>query len=310
MAQITVQKPVAQVVAFENVSAQNFPVEPGFSFGDAAIVVLSVVDASFNGNIQPAPVNVTNTGLIAGIAQHASSSVMTSGTSTRDVFGYFQASPMVSNSNAQVIVVPLGDVPVEINLTTTTYWMTGAPAATATTTVAGAFVAGNTLTTTIGGISVTYEVTGLEGSDEAIATAVAAQANAYPPISNQATAGTPVAGVIPWTAAIGGTTGNTLTIATANTGAGTYTASGATFAGGSGFDAFIGTPVGLNIDPATGYYVADPLATNKVASITGKPNSVFTLTPSSLTGAGNAGDLGARVDITFYASALALQVGH
>jgi hypothetical protein len=198
MAQITVQKPVAQVVAFENVSAINYPVETGQSFADAAIVILNV-----DGTIQGAPANVANANLIAGIAQHASSSVMTSGTSSRDVFGYFQASPVVSNSNAEVIVVPLGDVPVEINLTASTGWITG-------------------------------------GTQQAA----------------------------------------------------------------------LGTRVGLAIDPTTGFYVADPTAANKVATITAKPNSVYTLTPTALTGVGNVGDLGARVDIVFDNSALALTVGH
>ena len=195
MAQITVQKPVAEVVAFENVSAQNFPVT-GAAFKDAAFVVNNL-----DGTISAAAANVATN--IAGIAQHDSTSVLTSGTSSRDVFGYFQASPMVSNSNAQVIVVPLGQVPVEINLTASTGWVSG-------------------------------------GTQ---------QAN-------------------------------------------------------------IGTRVGLAIDGPTGFYVADPTATNKVATVTGKPNNVFTLTPTGLTGAGNVGDLGARVTIVFDDSVLNPLVGH
>lgn len=60
------------------------------------------------------------------------------------------------------------------------------------------------------------------------------------------------------------------------------------------------TAVGLAIDSTTGYYLADPTASNKVAVVTGKING-----PSF----GGVGDLGARVLIEMNASALAIQEG-
>ena len=75
----------------------------------------------------------------------------------------------------------------------------------------------------------------------------------------------------------------------------------------------IGTAVGLAIDPGTGFYLADPTASNTVAVIVGKPQGV----PAGLGGAGvpfpskgGVGDTGARVYIAFNAAALAIQQGH
>lgn len=62
----------------------------------------------------------------------------------------------------------------------------------------------------------------------------------------------------------------------------------------------IGTPVGLAIDSTTGYYVADPTASNIVAVINGKING-----PSF----GTNGDLGVRVLIAMNAAALAFREG-
>lgn len=64
---------------------------------------------------------------------------------------------------------------------------------------------------------------------------------------------------------------------------------------GGTYQATIGTAVGINIDPATGFYVMDPNASNKVATIVQKLNG-----PS----AGDVGDLGGRVLVTFTPSTL------
>jgi hypothetical protein len=65
---------------------------------------------------------------------------------------------------------------------------------------------------------------------------------------------------------------------------------------GGTYQANVGTAVGVNIDPTTGNYVMDPNASNKVAVI-----DAILSGPS----AGGPGDLGARVLVSFYASALA-----
>lgn len=82
---------------------------------------------------------------------------------------------------------------------------------------------------------------------------------------------------------------------------------------GGAQQAFIGTRVGLAVDGVTGYYLADPTASNKVATIAGKPfgpNVTFTGTGTPTNSKGNPGDLGARVYIAFDATALAIQQGH
>lgn len=58
----------------------------------------------------------------------------------------------------------------------------------------------------------------------------------------------------------------------------------------------LGTLVGLAIDGATGFYVADPTAVNKIGSISGK-----IVGPS----AGDVGDTGGRVQIAILATAIA-----
>jgi hypothetical protein len=75
----------------------------------------------------------------------------------------------------------------------------------------------------------------------------------------------------------------------------------------------IGTQVGLAIDGTTGFFLADPTASNKVAVITGKPQGV----PAGLGGAGvpfpskgGVGDTGARVYVSFISTTLAIQQGH
>jgi hypothetical protein len=64
---------------------------------------------------------------------------------------------------------------------------------------------------------------------------------------------------------------------------------------GGTYQAYVGLAVGINIDPVTGFYVMDPNASNKVATIVQKLNG-----PS----AGDVGDLGARVLVTFTPSTL------
>jgi len=74
--------------------------------------------------------------------------------------------------------------------------------------------------------------------------------------------------------------------------------------------ATLGTPVGLNIDPVTGFYVADPTSTNLVAVITGKINGPFASSEALYPGAGSdVGNLGARVRIVFNLAALAVSLG-
>jgi phage tail sheath gpL-like len=210
---------------------------------------------------------------------------------------------LVSPSPKQTIVATLGpNIGVEMSLTPATAWVTGTPAATASTTVGGTYVAGETLTTDINGNSVIYVVPNSGMTDQQIAVGVAALINSTPATYNVATAGTPVAGVIPLTAAVAGTTGNTFTLTVAhNSAAGTYTASGATFAGGTGFDAILGTLVGLAVDATTGYYLADPLASNLIGRIFAKP-----FAPNGPFGGGSGfpGDFGARVLVEFLPSAL------
>ena len=70
---------------------------------------------------------------------------------------------------------------------------------------------------------------------------------------------------------------------------------------GGAQQANLGTAVGLAIDGTTGYFVADPTATNKVAVINSKPTGPLK---------GTNGDLGARVFIVFNTAALAIPQGH
>ena len=64
---------------------------------------------------------------------------------------------------------------------------------------------------------------------------------------------------------------------------------------GGTYQANIGTAVGLNIDSTTGYFVADPNESNKVATIVEKIYGP---------GFGNNGDLAARVRIRMYSTVL------
>lgn len=66
----------------------------------------------------------------------------------------------------------------------------------------------------------------------------------------------------------------------------------------------IGTQVGLAIDGTTGFFLADPTASNKVATIVGIQDGVVLGGTESL-----AGNLGARVYVAFLSSALAIQQG-
>jgi hypothetical protein len=72
---------------------------------------------------------------------------------------------------------------------------------------------------------------------------------------------------------------------------------------GGAQQANIGTPVGLNIDPVTGFYIADPTLSNLVAFVTGKINGPFA-NPGD-----DVGNLGTRVRIAFNAAALAVLIG-
>lgn len=79
---------------------------------------------------------------------------------------------------------------------------------------------------------------------------------------------------------------------------------------GGAQQASIGTPVGLNIDPVTGYYVADPTLTNLVAFVVGKINGPFASSNALYPGGqSDQGNLGTRVRIAFNAAALAVLVG-
>jgi len=69
---------------------------------------------------------------------------------------------------------------------------------------------------------------------------------------------------------------------------------------GGSQQADIGTAVGLAIDGGTGFYLADPTASNKVAVIDSKVEGP---------GKGGEGDLGGRVRVVFNAAALAVQQG-
>jgi len=74
--------------------------------------------------------------------------------------------------------------------------------------------------------------------------------------------------------------------------------------------ATLGTPVGLNIDPVTGFYVADPTLSNLVAFVVGKINGPFASSNALRPGAGSdVGNLGTRVRIAFNAAALAVLAG-
>ena len=65
---------------------------------------------------------------------------------------------------------------------------------------------------------------------------------------------------------------------------------------GGSQQANIGTQVGIAIDGTTGFYYADPTGSNKVAQVTEKIEGP---------GFGGAGDLGARVLVVFFDTALA-----
>lgn len=77
---------------------------------------------------------------------------------------------------------------------------------------------------------------------------------------------------------------------------------------GGSQQATIGTQVGLALDSTSGFYYADPTASNKVATVVQKaegPTSTLTGASNSTIGYGGVGDLGARVFIKFLATALA-----
>jgi len=310
MAAIAPSIPIANIPA-SAVGAASVSLPAASHVKDGDITIVSA------GSISPAPANVA-TGL-AGISQHDSNAAFAQlDTGLQGVFGYFQGPPLVPADPGYTILVTLGPpIILEINLTAATFWVTGATAATASTTVgndgSGDYVAADTITTTINGHNIVYTVTGTEGSDQAIAVAVAAAINAD--ALSAASAGTPVAGVIPLTAKVPGVDGNAITLAVAHSSThGTYTRSGATFTGGVGFNANIGTRVGLAIDGTTGYYLADPEASNKIATITGKPFSIPDGEgPPNSQGdlsKGFSGDTGARVYISFDLAALAIPQGH
>jgi hypothetical protein len=65
----------------------------------------------------------------------------------------------------------------------------------------------------------------------------------------------------------------------------------------------LGSPVGLNIDPTTGFYVADPTLSNLVATITGKVNGPFAVPGDDV------GNLGTRVRVVFNVASLAVIIG-
>lgn len=65
----------------------------------------------------------------------------------------------------------------------------------------------------------------------------------------------------------------------------------------------LGSGVGLNIDPVTGFYVADPTLGNLVAVVTGKINGPFA-NPGD-----DVGNLGTRVRIAFNVASLAVIIG-
>lgn len=62
----------------------------------------------------------------------------------------------------------------------------------------------------------------------------------------------------------------------------------------------VGTSIGLAIDGTTGFYVADPTASNLVAEIIGKVNGPFTMPGNDV------GNLAVRVIVRFFPSVLAV----
>ncbi len=64
--------------------------------------------------------------------------------------------------------------------------------------------------------------------------------------------------------------------------------------------AHLGTPVGIAIDGTTGFYVADPTASNIVATISDKINGPFAVP------GGDVGNLGTRILIEFLPAVLAV----
>lgn len=201
MALIPVDIPIAQVPASIGSPTTINLASSGGTINNADIVTLNGANQITEAGANPA-------GSIAGIVQHTGKAVFTgSAVNPGGSLGYFQSTPLLTQSTQEIIVVPLGSpVTVEISLTATTGWVSG-------------------------------------GAQQAV----------------------------------------------------------------------IGTRVGLAVDGTTGYYLADPTASNKVATINGKPfgpNVTFTGNGTPTNSKGNVGDLGARVDIVFDASALAIQQGH
>lgn len=70
-----------------------------------------------------------------------------------------------------------------------------------------------------------------------------------------------------------------------------------------------GTLVGINIDPATGYYIFDPTSSNLVATIQDVDNSVNNALVNNQYQVNPSGVLGIRVKVVFLASALAITQG-
>jgi hypothetical protein len=70
-----------------------------------------------------------------------------------------------------------------------------------------------------------------------------------------------------------------------------------------------GTPVGINKDPVTGFYIVDPTVTNLVAVIQDVDNSVNEAIVNGQYQANPRGLLAARVKVVFNPAALAIQQG-
>ncbi|MDE2097360.1 MAG: hypothetical protein KGL39_08965 [Patescibacteria group bacterium] len=79
---------------------------------------------------------------------------------------------------------------------------------------------------------------------------------------------------------------------------------------GGTYQANIGSTFGLAIDATTGFYLADVNASNKVGVIVekviGATTQIVTAQAEQPVGPGGVGDLGARVRVTFNASAMAI----
>lgn len=158
----------------------------------------------------------------------------------------------------------------------------------------GSSTLNQTFITIVGGVSYTYTAVASDvGNTSQLAAHIAAYLNSQVSFATTyiATSSGAVVTVTYIGAPFVASVVNAITFATTGS-TGTYTAGNTTLLGAVGFGVFPGQQVGISVDPTSGYCVADPFATNKVATIVGEIDGTATTK-------GNPGDIGHRVLIEF-----------